>query len=106
MKKSQGPAKIFSGGASKSGLQAKLSHHYGHGEAEREIMDTPLQEDMTSEGGPRKSGGPAIVGSNSGDKLTKEQRDLVNEVARERSEAAKKAKKYKNDRGGQRSLYA
>ena len=54
----KGPAKIFSGGGSKSGLQAKLTHHYG-GEAHEEIMGTPLQEDITSEGGPHKSGGPA-----------------------------------------------
>ena len=103
MKKSQGPAKIFSGGGSKSGLQAKLSHHYGHGEAEREIMDTPLQEDMTSEGGPRKSGGPALV---DGDRLTPKQRAIVNEVAKQRSEAQKKREEYKNDRGSERSLYA
>jgi hypothetical protein len=104
MKQSQGPAKIFSGGASKSGLHAKLSHHYG-GEAHEEIMGTPIQTDIVSEGGPhgpRKSGGPAIVG---GDKLSPEQRALVNKVAKQRSEEEKKKKDYKNDRGSKRSLY-
>ena len=101
MKKSQGPAKIFSGGGSKSGLQAKLSHHYS-GEAHEEIMDTPLQEDMTSEGGPHKSGGPAIV---KGDRLTPKQRAIVNEVAAQRVEEEKKKKDYESDRGSQRSLY-
>jgi hypothetical protein len=104
MKKSQGPAKIFSGGGSKSGLQAKLSHHYS-GEAHEEIMGTPIQTDIVSEGGPHKSGGPAIVGSKPKDRLTTEQRALVNKVAKQRSEEEKKKKDYMKDRGSQRALY-